>query len=173
MKKSFATLAACSSPPYPPALSTPAGAEREPNSHTWPCALTDQVQGLSATRRCWCQADFGNTGTGPLAGNLPARISLYLTQPSWTMQQKRPAQSRWPMRGTSSLQSVGHIRLLAPLSAPTGVERGGGDRGGIERQNDQLRPSQTQLNTTINWNLTPINLRIKRVPTATTGTAAP
>jgi hypothetical protein len=32
--------------------------------------------------------------------------------------------------GTSYVQSVGHIRLLAPLSAPAGVERGGGDRGG-------------------------------------------
>jgi hypothetical protein len=32
--------------------------------------------------------------------------------------------------GTSFIQSVGHIGLLALLSAPAGVERGGGDRGG-------------------------------------------
>ena len=161
MNNSFATLAACSSPPYPPALSTPAGAEREPNSRMWPCVFTDQVQCVPATRLRVCQSDFGNVGIGSLAGSLPARIS------------QRPTHSSWPKRGTSPLLSVGQIRLLAPLSAPAGVERGGGDRGGIERQNDQLRPSQTQLNTTINWNLTPINLRIKRVPTATTGTAAP
>lgn len=28
-------------PPYPPALSTPAGAEREPNSPIWPVLLTE------------------------------------------------------------------------------------------------------------------------------------
>ncbi len=31
-------------------------------------------------------------------------------------------------------QSVGQMWLLAPLSAPAGVERGGGDRGGIPRK---------------------------------------
>jgi hypothetical protein len=156
MNKTFAMLAACSSPPYPPALSTPAGAEREPNSRMWPCVFTDQVQCVPATRRRVCQSDFRNIGIGSLADSLRARISLYLTQPSWTMQQKRTAQSRWPMRGTSSLQSVGHIRLLAPLSAPVGVERGGGDRGGIERQNTPRRLTQAQENDKFNWNLTPI-----------------
>ena len=59
--------------------------------------------------------------------------------------------------GTSSLKTRDQIWLLAPLSAPTGVERGGGDRGGMEPEKSHPRrgnPNAIRINST----LTPINL---------------
>ncbi len=144
MIQTFARLAACSSPPYPPALSTPAGVEREPNSPIWPCVLRERVQRDWSTGRSGCQFANDRPCAGALANGFPARISVRPTLPSW------------PWSGTSSLQSVGQIWLLAPLSAPAGVERGGGDRGGLKRPNVQHRLNPILKPTAINWNPTPI-----------------
>ena len=40
---------------------------------------------------------------------------------------------RWPKPCLASVKALGQIWLLAPLSAPAGVERGGGDRGGLRK----------------------------------------
>jgi hypothetical protein len=54
----------------------------------------------------------------------------------------------------TSVKTRGQIWLLAPLSVPAGVERGGGDRGGMKRQNCQHHRNKTKPK--LNWNLTPM-----------------
>jgi hypothetical protein len=146
----FAMLAARSFPPYPPALSTPAGAEREPNSRIWPRVFSEVLHALGQF--------VGALGTLQLMG---VRTQLFLanvlseltyTASTNNTGSSTQTSSNCPRACKTSVYSVGHIRLLAPLSAPAGVERGGGDRGGIKRQNFKHRLNQTAINRV----LTPI-----------------
>ena len=145
-------------PPYPPALSTPAGVEREPNSPIWPTLFTEALHAAG---------QFVMRIATPIASVLQAmklmgvRTQLFfdavlLGFPFALRNTKNGSTARTASNCLSACKtlvySVGQIGLLAPLSAPAGVERGGGDRGGIKPQNVKHLPNQNAINRV----LTPI-----------------
>ena len=100
-------------PLSPPPLSTPAGAERGAEQPY----LAACFEG-SLTRRRAVGADK------------TTELQLALQQ------------ANCPTACKTSVNSVGQIRLLAPLSAPAGVERGWGRGGGYESLT--IRPAQNK-----------------------------
>jgi hypothetical protein len=124
----FASLTPTLSPrPFPPRR-----AGKGANSRIWPRLLTEDVQAVSPVASCQFVKRLASQQRSPTTAVLAGGQTAC----------------------TSNLQSVGHIRLLAPLSAPAGVERGGGDRGGMKRQNCQRRRNTTK--TKLNGNLAPM-----------------
>ncbi len=85
--------------------------------------------------------------------NPPQHIGLKAQRAEEPKAQRRPT-------GSSPLKTRGQIGLLAPLSAPTGVERGWGIGGGLKRQNAQHHPNKPPMNPLINWSLTPISCKL-------------
>jgi hypothetical protein len=108
--------------PTPPNPLAPPGAG-QPNSRMWPTHITEDVQ----TDQPVVNFNFFHLG-------------LSVGGPKSTLETTDHS------AGTSSLQSVGQIRLLAPLSAPAGVERGGGDRGGNKLRGVKVVGGAQQLN---------------------------
>ncbi len=145
MNQTFALQAACSSPPYPPALSTPAGAEREPDSRIWPGVLNGRVHGMRTTGRCGCQSARGKLCAGSLASGEPARAPAGSTTV--------PLAEAWYVFGHETRP---HTAVSSPFR-PGGGGKGLGDRGGIERQKSQHNPTQIHTKPKFNWNLTPIS----------------
>jgi hypothetical protein len=122
---SFAFVPPTLSPrPFPPRR-----AGKGANSHIWPTLLRQDVQRDGQRRTCW------HTALAVLTAANSAHIQIIPE----THQHLKCAHGK--SAGTDSLQTHGHIRLLAPLSAPAGVERGGGDRGG----KNQTVESQSRL----------------------------
>jgi len=150
------------SPTLSPRPFPPRRAGKGANSRMWPCVFKGRVQRVLLTRRYGCESGFGNLCAGSLTSGLPVLKAVRLPLPSWptpvlpinTLEVLATGRSA----GTSSLQGVGHIRLLAPLPAPAGVGRGGGDRGG----RTHLKAKSRETNQTkkkfdeIGWDLTQI-----------------
>lgn len=133
----------------PPPLSRPAGQKRGANSRIWSCALRGRGQRGWLTERSSGAHHVGRNSACALENARPTRALRNSQVPGWL----------W--FGTSCLNSVGQIGLLAPLPAPAGVGRGGGDRGGEERPKDHQSSKQVKQQNQVNWNLTPITLRLR------------
>jgi hypothetical protein len=119
---SFACLAPTLSPrPFPPRR-----AGKGANSHIWPTLLTDVLHAV----RQWAKS---------IKRSIDRRFHWLLatvysglthTASKTNEVQNTSSSAHCPSACKTSVKTLGHIRLLAPLSAPAGVERGGGDRGG-------------------------------------------
>ena len=102
---------------------SPAGRERGANSPMWPRVQSEHVQLVGYGARLFVARFLTNDGC------LPAPLAC--------LQRPRNATAKlstqgYPDLALSQLQTRGQIGLLAPLSAPAGVERGRG-RGGEEK----------------------------------------
>ena len=162
-------------PPYPPALSTPAGVEREPNSPIWPTLFTEAlhaagqfVMRIATPIASVLQAmtlkglmKLMGVRTQLFLGLMGVRTQLFFSAvfsgfsfaaSNTTTGSTARTASNCLSACKTLVYSVGQIGLLAPLSAPAGVERGGGDRGGIKPQNVKHLPNQNAINRV----LTPI-----------------
>jgi hypothetical protein len=122
-------------PTHTPRPLSPRRAKEGANSRIWPCLLSKDVHAVGSVASCQVDEFSASQKRSPTTAVLASGQAV----------------------GTSYLQSVGQIWLLAPLSAPAGVERGGGDRGGIERQESQHHDKQNKIKKKLNWNLTPTN----------------
>ncbi len=153
----FVTPTRFVAPPYPPALSTPAGAEREPNSRMWPTLFTEVLHAVGqfvdavVGGRYLCNPASQINPREFIGGRLQLFVNTVLSGCVLAASKTKTIQStnaspRCPSACKTSVNTSGQIWLLAPLSAPAGVERGGGDRGGIKRQNIQNHPNQTAIN---------------------------
>jgi hypothetical protein len=127
----------CHFSPTPPNPLAPPGAG-EPNSRVWPTRLTDDVHAVKPVDGLV----LSFVGAQPSGRKTPVNpidaFDTNLLRPEgWAPTDglvvtgfAKSREATGQTAGTSRLQSVGQIRLLAPLSARAGVERGGGDRGG-------------------------------------------
>jgi hypothetical protein len=136
---------ACLTPTLSPRPFPPSRAGKGANSRIWPTLVWQDVHRHGQRRICWYAAlallTTADSAHAPIIPKSPPR----------------PKRAQAKTAGTDPLQTHGQIRLLAPLSAPAGVERGGGDRGGIERQESQHHAKQNKTKTELNWNLAPMS----------------
>ena len=129
----LALQAACSSPTHAPRPLSPRRAKEGANRRIWPCFFREDVHVVRS-----------------VAGSVTetARPRPFLKTKGYASQLLKNAScTTGQTAGTSSLRTHGQIRLLAPLSAPAGEERGEGDRGG--RSLDRGEGTSTLRATTL------------------------
>jgi hypothetical protein len=114
---------------------SPRRAKEGANSRIWPCLLDGmyKLTGRWPTaihRRACFLASCRSPASGRMTRWVTTTCTMHFPVRPEGWAPTGVAGTVGPTAGTSSLCTRGHMRLLAPLSAPPGVERGGGDRGG-------------------------------------------